>query len=888
MSAVSLRLVAPSTLIDLVAPAIAGPGLALVPAPGAVGRVVLRHRVAPLAPALRAVVQALHPIPIPLEHAPSLSGDAELCLGLPADLGRVKLRVRCPDAAVAGALASAARGLGFETVRVSDPPDHIAEASIRYGAACAVSRGLVAWIALRAGCALPSFEKAFGDGDGDLWLDTPVPGAESLPARSLIPVTLRADSPAVFAAFLPRLREQGFLRLRTAALNPDGGSRVRLDTGAFGATEAHIDIGALTGVCAAAFGELGIDCATHPLELAEQRETADGAVIEVPAAAIAAGSLPPYSRFHPSRYALVLRCDEIRARRGLTEACRHAGFNVETHGIDKLADGFFIRFGTKVPAAVVDQVRHAVEAQLEGAAEPVDLALQRGDGDRIEVQLPLAALRSGALRAEHASPARHMIKVISPSRTAAKRVVEALKGWGCTKVQTEISSDASAGGIKHGCARPELLDRLERLVGELFGRKVELAREKAWPDSDKDIYLVLPSTITLPEETAPEPEAMELPIFLRRAPAPRPAAPAPKPSMKRPQRAFIEETATSLRIGDTVLPRRAGPSHPLVPRLAGFAGFCVDQAVAGTLGFVARAVVGGHAAALEGPTAASKTWSLSYLAARLGVPVYRLNLSGSSDASELVGRFVPDENRAGAFRWQDGPAPAALREGAWLLVDEANLAPSEILERMNPLLDRPDARLVLTEADGRIVEAAPGFSVHATWNGRAYAGRQTLSPAFEDRFKIRLVQAPDEAAYVALGECLVLGHQPVVEVDGSAWLGGMGRPSMPELARLVPEFPRLLVALARFQAGLSAMAEAGELRTGGRMAVTRRAFVDALGEMRRQLLAGSPDRAGMMRAVWNAVCFTHLDRLDPAAERPKATSLLAACGITATGWELPQ
>jgi hypothetical protein len=40
------------------------------------------------------------------------------------------------------------------------------------------------------------------------------------------------------------------------------------------------------------------------------------------------------------------------------------------------------------------------------------------------------------------------------------------------------------------------------------------------------------------------------------------------------------------------------------------------------------------------------------------------------------------------FTWQEGVLVRALRRGAWVLLDEVNLAPPEVLAAIAPLLDR--------------------------------------------------------------------------------------------------------------------------------------------------------------------------------------------------------
>ncbi len=43
---------------------------------------------------------------------------------------------------------------------------------------------------------------------------------------------------------------------------------------------------------------------------------------------------------------------------------------------------------------------------------------------------------------------------------------------------------------------------------------------------------------------------------------------------------------------------------------------------------------------------------------------------------------------ARVFSWQDGKLLRALREGSWLLLDELNLAPPEVLDGLASLFDR--------------------------------------------------------------------------------------------------------------------------------------------------------------------------------------------------------
>ena len=70
------------------------------------------------------------------------------------------------------------------------------------------------------------------------------------------------------------------------------------------------------------------------------------------------------------------------------------------------------------------------------------------------------------------------------------------------------------------------------------------------------------------------------------------------------------------------------------------------------------------------------------------------------------------------FRWVDGALVNALKDGAWLILDNANLCSPSILDRLNSLLE-PNGFLSINEhraADGtaRIVKPHPDFRLFLT------------------------------------------------------------------------------------------------------------------------------------------------------------------------------
>ena len=62
-------------------------------------------------------------------------------------------------------------------------------------------------------------------------------------------------------------------------------------------------------------------------------------------------------------------------------------------------------------------------------------------------------------------------------------------------------------------------------------------------------------------------------------------------------------------------------------------------------------------------------------ACRAGRRLVRINLCEQTDMMDLLGADLPAAGgAAGQFAWADGPLLAALQAGAWVLLDELNLA----------------------------------------------------------------------------------------------------------------------------------------------------------------------------------------------------------------------
>ena len=59
----------------------------------------------------------------------------------------------------------------------------------------------------------------------------------------------------------------------------------------------------------------------------------------------------------------------------------------------------------------------------------------------------------------------------------------------------------------------------------------------------------------------------------------------------------------------------------------------------------------------------------------------RINNHEHTDLQEYLGSYVPDETGRLVFR--EGALVTAVRQGHWVVLDELNLAPTEVLEALN-------------------------------------------------------------------------------------------------------------------------------------------------------------------------------------------------------------
>ncbi|XP_060061378.1 midasin [Erinaceus europaeus] len=134
---------------------------------------------------------------------------------------------------------------------------------------------------------------------------------------------------------------------------------------------------------------------------------------------------------------------------------------------------------------------------------------------------------------------------------------------------------------------------------------------------------------------------------------------------------------------------------------------------------------------IQGETSVGKTSLIRWLASATGNHCVRINNHEHTDIQEYIGCYTSDSS--GKLSFKEGILIDAMRKGYWIILDELNLAPTDVLEALNRLLD-DNRELLITETQ-EVVKAHPRFMLFATQNPPGlYGGRKVLSRAFRNRF----------------------------------------------------------------------------------------------------------------------------------------------------------
>ena len=125
------------------------------------------------------------------------------------------------------------------------------------------------------------------------------------------------------------------------------------------------------------------------------------------------------------------------------------------------------------------------------------------------------------------------------------------------------------------------------------------------------------------------------------------------------------------------------------------------------------------------------------VAQKLGLPVVRISMEETKDASKILGG--PTADRDGKLRFIEAPALTLFRQGGLLVIEELNAVTPGVAFAMHPMLD--DRGVLVVDELGEVVQRHPDFWCIATMNpseDQGAAGTQQVNYALWDRFPCKL------------------------------------------------------------------------------------------------------------------------------------------------------
>ena len=142
---------------------------------------------------------------------------------------------------------------------------------------------------------------------------------------------------------------------------------------------------------------------------------------------------------------------------------------------------------------------------------------------------------------------------------------------------------------------------------------------------------------------------------------------------------------------------------------------------------------------LEGPTGTAKTKSVEILCEEMGLKLKRFNLSSETKTADLFGRYAGDPQSFSGLSFQEGIFIEAFKNGYTLLLDEINLASSQVLQSFEECLDSHKISCEIPGMPWQEIKMGKGFNLIATQNpnkGLFANKRQDLGKKFLSRFHI--------------------------------------------------------------------------------------------------------------------------------------------------------
>jgi midasin (ATPase involved in ribosome maturation) len=132
-------------------------------------------------------------------------------------------------------------------------------------------------------------------------------------------------------------------------------------------------------------------------------------------------------------------------------------------------------------------------------------------------------------------------------------------------------------------------------------------------------------------------------------------------------------------------------------------------------------------ACLFGPRGCGKSTAIRELAGELTRPIITLQCAANMQIDSLLGSWTSE---AGTLRFVDGPLAEAVRRGAWLIAEEANVIHPGVWSLVNTLTDHTGEGLRLPTSE--TIAQSPDFRLVLIYN-EGYAGTREVNAALKDR-----------------------------------------------------------------------------------------------------------------------------------------------------------
>jgi midasin len=130
------------------------------------------------------------------------------------------------------------------------------------------------------------------------------------------------------------------------------------------------------------------------------------------------------------------------------------------------------------------------------------------------------------------------------------------------------------------------------------------------------------------------------------------------------------------------------------------------------LQLLARCIQNNLPVMLYGQAGAGKTFLINQLAKYMAYEnsIVKIHLGEQTDSKLLLGTYTSGE-QPGTFKWRSGVLTTAVQEGKWVVIEDIDRAPTEVLSVLLTLLEKRELSI---PSRGEVIKAKNGFQLIST------------------------------------------------------------------------------------------------------------------------------------------------------------------------------